>query len=48
MSKKIQMVLQELENRGDTVLGQEVAAFLEALQDKNPSTELPYSRRLLA
>lgn len=42
------MVLQELENRGDTVLGQEVAAFLEALQDKNPSTELPYSRRLLA
>jgi hypothetical protein len=49
MSKeKLQLMLQELKNRGDSVLGEEVAAFLEATQEENPSTAIPYARRMLA
>lgn len=48
MSKELQKKLQELQNRGNIVLGDEMAAFLEAVQDENPSTLLPYSRRMLA
>ncbi len=46
MSKELQKMLQELKNRGDTVLRDEVSAFLEATQE--PSIAFPYSRRLLA
>ena len=48
MSKELQNLLHELKNRGNTVLGDEVAAFLEATQDEHPSTALPYARRMLA
>jgi len=49
MSKeKLQKMLHELKNRGDSVLGEEVAAFLEATQEDNPSTAIPYARRMLA
>jgi len=48
MSKELQMMLQELKNRGNTVLGDEVAAFLDATQDKNPSTAIPNARKMLA
>jgi len=51
MSKELQMLLQGLKNRGDTVLGDEVAAFLEATQEKNPNTAIPsvpYARKMLA
>lgn len=50
MSKELQRLLQELKNRGNTVLGDEVAAFLEATTQDNErqSTALPYSRKLLA
>ena len=44
MSKELQMLLQGLKNRGDTVLGDEVAAFLEATQEKNPNTAIPNSQ----
>ena len=51
MSNQLQKMLQELQNRGNTVLGDEVAAFLEATQEeKNPSTTIPcaMARRMLA
>jgi len=48
MSKELQKMLQELQNRGNTVLGDEVAAFLEATEEKRPSTALPKARKLLA
>lgn len=48
MSKELQKMLQELQNRGNTVLGDEVAAFLEATDEQNPSTSLPNARKLLA
>ena len=48
MSKELQKMLQELKNRGNTVLGDEVAAFLDATQDKNPSTAIPNARKMLA
>lgn len=48
MSKELQKMLHELKNRGNTVLGEEVAAFLDATQDENPSTAIPYARRMLA
>jgi len=50
MSRELQKMLHELQNRGDTVLGEEVAAFLEATEEKNPNTapRLPYSRKMLA
>jgi hypothetical protein len=42
-------MLQELKNRGNDVLGDELSAFIEATaQNENPSTALPYSRRMLA
>ena len=48
MSKELQKMLHELKNRGNTVLGEEVAAFLDATQDENPSTAIPYARKMLA
>jgi len=45
---ELQRKLQELKNRGNTVLGEEVAAFIEATKSTNPSTALPYARKLLA
>jgi hypothetical protein len=48
MSKELQKMLQELKNRGNTELGEEVAAFLEATEKENPCTALPYARKMLA
>jgi hypothetical protein len=44
MSKELQKMLQELQNRGNTILGDEVAAFLEATEEKNPNTAIPYAK----